>query len=153
VLTATAAAADAPLPRAEILMDVARLYENQLVDAERAEAVYRQVLQLAPQDAAIALPACRALERIYAAGDSRQLSRSCGIEVKLEDDSERGASSEAAGRAVRDGARRPAGGHRSWRARLEDDPVDAQALSALDRSTSGPRAGADSWMSFARASD
>ena len=32
VLTATAAAANAPLPRAEILMDVARLFENQLDD-------------------------------------------------------------------------------------------------------------------------
>jgi hypothetical protein len=51
-------------------------------------AVYRQVLQLAPQDAAIALPACRALERIYAGGDARQFSEILRIEVKLEDDSE-----------------------------------------------------------------
>lgn len=63
VLTATAAAAGTPLPRAEILMDVARLYEGQLDDVARAEQVYRQVLELAPDDAAIALPACRALEK------------------------------------------------------------------------------------------
>jgi tetratricopeptide (TPR) repeat protein len=81
VLTATAAAARAPMPRAEILMDVARLYETQLDDPARAEQVYRQVLELAPDDAAIALPACRALEKIYARGDSRRLAEILRAEV------------------------------------------------------------------------
>ena len=87
VLTATAAAAAAPSPRAEILMDLARLWENQLDDIERADAVYRQVLELSPDDATIALPACRALERIYAStGDNRKLCDILRLEVKLEDD-------------------------------------------------------------------
>jgi tetratricopeptide (TPR) repeat protein len=135
VLTTTAAAAAAPVPRAEILMDVARLYENQLDDVARADAMYRQVVQLAPDDASIALPACRALERIYAtAGDNRQLCDILRIEVKLEDDAE--ARRELRGRlgelceTVLDDAR---GAIEAWRARLEDDPGDAQALSALDR--------------------
>ena len=135
VLVATASAAAAPLPRAEILMDVARLYENQLSDVSRADGVYRQVLQLAPDDTAIALPACRALERIYAtAGGSRQLADILLIEVKLEDDTE--ARRELRGRlgelceTVLDDAR---GAIDAWRARLEDDPSDALALSALDR--------------------
>ena len=135
VLTATAAAAAAPLPRAEILMDVARLYEGQLDDAARADAMYRQVLQLAPDDASIALPACRSLERIYAAaGDNRQLCDILRIEVKLEDDAEarrelRGRLGELCETVLDD----PRGAIEAWRARLEDDPGDAQALSALDR--------------------
>jgi len=135
VLTTTAAAAAAPVPRAEILMDVARLYENQLDDVARADAMYRQVVQLAPDDASIALPACRSLERIYAtAGDNRQLCDILRIEVKLEDDAE--ARRELRGRlgelceTILDDAR---GAIEAWRARLEDDPGDAQALSALDR--------------------
>jgi tetratricopeptide (TPR) repeat protein len=135
VLTATAGAATAPLPRAEILMDVAKLYENQLDDAKRAEGMYRQVLQLAPDDASIALPACRSLERIYAStGDNRQLGEILRIQVKLEDDSEarrelRGRLGELCETVLDD----PAGAVEAWRARLEDDPGDAQALSALDR--------------------
>jgi tetratricopeptide (TPR) repeat protein len=134
VLTTTAAAATAPLPRAEILMDVARLCETQLDDASRAEGVYRQVLQLAPSDASIALPACRALERIYARGDSRQLCDILRIEVGLEDDAAtrrelRGRLGELCETILDD----PRGAIDAWKARLEDDPVDAQALSALDR--------------------
>jgi len=134
VLTAAAAAAAAPLPRAEILMDVARLYEGQLDDVGRAEQVYRQVLELAPDDATIALPACRSLEKIYARGDSRRLSEILRIEAKLEDDP--AARRELRGRlgelceTVLD---EPRAAVDAWRARLEDDPGDAQALSALDR--------------------
>ncbi|MGD0525037.1 MAG: tetratricopeptide repeat protein [Polyangiaceae bacterium] len=135
VLTTTAAAAAAPVPRAEILMDVARLYENQLDDVARADAMYRQVVQLAPDDASIALPACRALERIYAtAGDNRQLCDVLRIEVKLEDDAEarrelRGRLGELCETVLDD----PRGAIEAWRARLEDDPGDVPALSALDR--------------------
>jgi golgin subfamily B member 1 len=135
VLTATAAAAQVPLPRAEILMDLARVCERELDDAARADAVYREVLQLAPDDAAIALPACRALERIYAAsGAHRQLGEILALEVKLEDDTE--ARRELRGRlgelceTVLD---EPRGAIEAWRARLEEDPNDAEALSALDR--------------------
>jgi golgin subfamily B member 1 len=135
VLTAAAAAAAAPVPRAEILTDVARLYESQLDDVARADAVYRQVLQLAPDDPTIALPACRALERIFAAsGDNRQLCDILRIEVKLEDDPQarrelRGRLGELCETVLDD----PRGAIEAWRARLEDDPADAQALSALDR--------------------
>ena len=135
VLTATAAAAQAPMPRAEILMDLARLSEKELDDIKRADAVYREVLLLAPEDPTIALPACRSLERISAAsGNHAQLSEILRLEVKLEDDSE--ARRELRGRlgelceTVLDDSR---GAIDAWRSRLDDDPSDAQALSALDR--------------------
>ncbi len=145
----------APLPRAEILMDLARLYEGQLDDSARAEAVYRQVLQLAPDDAAIALPACRSLERIYAAaataGSSADILR---IEVKLEDDA--GARRELRGRlgelceTVLDD---PRGGHRGVARPARRRPGRrAGAFGARPAATSGRRAGASSSRSFARAS-
>jgi len=134
ILTATAAAAGAPMPRAEILMDVARVCENDLSDTARAERVYRDVLQLAPEDRSIALPACRALEKIYARSDSRQLAEMLAIQVKLEDNAE--ARRELLGRlgelreSVLDD---PRGATEAWRSRLDDDPTDAVALASLDR--------------------
>jgi tetratricopeptide (TPR) repeat protein len=134
VLTATAAAARAPAPRAEILMDLAHLYEGQLVDQARAEGVYRQVLELSPDDATIALPACRSLERVYAQTDSRRLAEILRIEVKLEDDGEarrelRGRLGELCESVLDD----PKAAIEAWRARLDDDPNDTVALSSLDR--------------------
>jgi tetratricopeptide (TPR) repeat protein len=134
VLTATAAAAEAPLPRAEILMDVARLHETTLGDVSRAEAAYRQVLQLAPTDASIALPACRALDHLYLHGDGRQLREILQIEIELEDDAQaqrdlRARLGELCEVVLGDSA----GAIEPWRARLDADASDAEALAALDR--------------------
>jgi tetratricopeptide (TPR) repeat protein len=134
VLTATAAAAEVPLPRAEILMDVARLHEEQLGDVERAETAYRQVLQLGPRDPSIALPACRALDRLYVRGDGRQLREILQIEIELEDDPRvqselRARLGELCEIVLGD----PAGAIAPWRARLDEDSTDAEALLALDR--------------------
>src|SRR5437016_8745107 len=45
------------------ICDLAKLYEDQLHDTARAEAVYKQVIELDPDDAVLALPAARSLER------------------------------------------------------------------------------------------
>ena len=135
VLTATAAASEAPLPRADILMDLARIHQRELDDVVRADAVYREVLELAPNDAAIALPACRALEQIYAASSANlQLCEILRLEIKLEDDPEqrrglRGRLGDLCEWALDD----VNGAIAAWSARLEDDGSDAQALGALDR--------------------
>ncbi|MGH7271700.1 MAG: tetratricopeptide repeat protein, partial [Polyangiaceae bacterium] len=134
VLMTTAGEASSPVPRAEILMDVARLYEKDLTSEDRAEAIYRQVLQLAPEDRSIALPACRSLERVYARGDSRQLCDVLRIEVRLEENTE--VRRELLGRlgelceTMHDD---PGSAVTAWRERLEIDPSDSQALLALDR--------------------
>ena len=135
VLAATATAAGAPLPRAEILMDLARWCERELHDVSRADSVYGEIVKLAPEDAAIASPACHELERIYAAaGQHREYGDILRLEVKLEDDAEtrrelRGRLGELCETLLDD----PRGAVEAWRARLEDDPSDAQALAALDR--------------------
>src|SRR5205814_620194 len=71
VLLAAAKNAEAPQPRAEILGEVAALYEE-LRDGDRAEAIHQQVLDLAPEDPSIALPATRALARQADSGEQRQ---------------------------------------------------------------------------------
>ncbi len=135
VLSKAAAVATSPLPRAEILTDVAKIYEDLLHDSARAETVYTQVLDIASDDAAIALPASRSLERIYAAaGKSAELARILRVEVKLEDNAEArrelwGRLGELAETVLDD----PKGAIEAWRARLDEDPADDRALVALDR--------------------
>jgi len=134
VVMVAAKNADSPQPRAELLGDVARIYEES-EQTERAEAVHKQVLELAPDDPSIALPAVRALERIYtAAGKKRDLADVLRAQVRLEDAvpvrrdllARLGALSE-------DELRDDAAAIAAWRMRLEDDPADEQALGALDR--------------------
>ena len=134
ILLAAAEAADAPQPRAEILGDVARIYEetNQV---ERSEAIHRQVLGLAPEDPSIALPATRALERIYAANDRpKDLVEVLRKQVDLE---ERGdVRRELLGRLgllAEDSLKDDAAAITAWKERLADDPIDGEALAALDR--------------------
>src|SRR5688500_13154720 len=66
VLMMSAKNAEAPQPRAEILGEIAKIYEE-TEEHDRAESVHRQILELAPEDASIAGPACLALERLYMA--------------------------------------------------------------------------------------
>ena len=73
VLLVSAKNAESPQPRAEILGEVAKIFEAS-EQRDRAESIYRQVMDLAPEDPSIALPAVRALERMY--GDARQEPRS-----------------------------------------------------------------------------
>ncbi len=127
--------ARSPEPRAEILSQVAHIYEDFLGDPSRAEAVYREVLQIDAADAAIALPAARSLERLYAAaGKSAELAAILEKQVKLEENV--GARRELYGRlgelygAVLDD---PKAAIVAWRARLDDDANDEVALAALDR--------------------
>lgn len=135
VLTNAAGTAPGPEARGAILMDVATIYREQLNDIARAEAVYRRVLEIDPNDPALVLPAARALEQIYAgAGDHPALVEMLRTEVRLEDDVSRRA--EIYGRlgeiceSILDDQ---SGAIAAWRARLDDTPGDVTALSALER--------------------
>lgn len=134
VLVTAAKNAEVPQPRAEILNDVAKIYEDANA-VDKAEAIYRQVLELAPEDPSIALPATRALERIYAAsGKHRELADVLRAQVRLEEHVP--ARRELLGRLgtlVEESLNDDAAAIAAWKQRLEDDPADAEALSALDR--------------------
>jgi tetratricopeptide (TPR) repeat protein len=134
VLVAAAKNADAPQPRAEILGDVAKIYEGSgLVD--RSESVHRQVLDLAPEDPSIALPATRALERIYLAGGKNvELAGVLRVQVKLEEQADvRRELLGRLGRLAEESLSDDAAAIAAWKERLEDDPADDEALASLDR--------------------
>ena len=134
VLREAASAADAPQPRADILLDVAKIHEG-IADAARAEQVYREVLELDRQDAQIALPASRALERIYGAtGRSAELADMLRVQVALEDEL-RGRKQLLArlGSLWEEQLADVPAAIGAWRTRLDDDPTDEEAIVALDR--------------------
>lgn len=132
---ALAAAASTDGARAEILGDLARVYEQSLNDPKRAEDVYRQLIDLDPEDAGIVLPAARALARILsAAGRNGELAQMLKLQTKLETDAmvrrdllaQLGDLSE---KTLDD----PKAAIEAWKSRSEDDPDDEAALAALDR--------------------
>ncbi len=134
VLMEAAEAAASPQPRAEILADVAKLHEA-MGDNARAETVYRRVLTLDPEDATLALPAARALERVYLhANKSAELADVFRVQVKLEENAdERKKILGRLGELCESTLNEPARAIEAWKMRLEDDPGDEDALAALDR--------------------
>ncbi len=135
VLTAAAGVASGAEARGAILMDVATIYREQLNDIARAEAVYRRVLEIDPNGPTLVLPAARALEQIYAgAGEHPALVDILRTEVRMEDEPARraeilGRLGEICESILEDAP----GAIAAWRARLDDTPGDATALSALER--------------------
>ncbi|WP_044241675.1 tetratricopeptide repeat protein [Chondromyces apiculatus] len=135
VLTAAGDACTTPVTQGEILMEVARIYEDLLDDANRAEQVYRRVLGIDANDPQLVIPAAQALGRIYASREQHQaLAEVLGIEVRLEDDADtRRALYERIGILYDTVLDDPTKAIEAWRARLSDDPTDVSALSALER--------------------
>ena len=134
VLLVTAKNAESPQPRAEILGEIAKIYEAS-EQADRAESIYRQVMDLAPDDPTIALPAVRALERVYVArGKHRDLADVLRVQVKLEEAAPvRRDLYARLGALAEDELKDDAAAISAWKSRLEDDPADEKALAALDR--------------------
>ncbi|WP_146653024.1 tetratricopeptide repeat protein [Labilithrix luteola] len=135
VLMAASKNAESPEQRAELLADVAKIYEES-EQTERAEAVHRQVLELAPEDPTIALPAVRALERLYATlpNKNRELADVLRVQIKLEESVP--VRRELLGRLAsicEEVLQDDAAAIVAWKMRVDDDPADEQALAALDR--------------------
>lgn len=135
VLTAAAEACPTEVTRGEILMDVARIYEDLLDDEARAEGVYKKVAAIDPNDAALVIPAAQALGRIYASrGQHDALAGALGMEVRLEHDVEkRRELFERMGGLYETVLEDADKAIEAWRSRLGDDPTDATALGALER--------------------
>ncbi|HEX4513278.1 MAG TPA: tetratricopeptide repeat protein, partial [Polyangiaceae bacterium] len=135
VLALAAKNARSPQPKGDILMAVAKIFEDLLDNATKAEGVYREVLDLDRTDPTLALPAAKALERIYAgAGRAKELGEVLRAQVELEDDvSARRTIWGRLGEIHESSLDDPQSAIQAWRARVEDDPADEQALAALDR--------------------
>ena len=135
VLSQAAEATESAELKGEILSRVAVLAEEQLNDRAQAESVYRRVLELDPNDPRLALPAARALERLYSlSNEPQKLAEMLKTRIRLEEDtqvrrdllSKLGELSETV-LGDREGA------ITAWRSRLDEGPDDAEALAALDR--------------------
>lgn len=130
-----AAAAAPKESRAEILGELAKLYEQSLNDSKRAEEVYRQLVDLDPDDADTVLPAARSLARILeASGRNQELAATLKLMTKLEPDAAvkrdlLARLGDLSDRTLDD----PRSAIEAWKARLEEDPADVAALGALDR--------------------
>jgi tetratricopeptide (TPR) repeat protein len=135
VLTQAAESTPAVNLKGEILTRVAVLYEDRLGDRTRAEAVYRRVLELDPNDPRLSLPAARSLERLYVAiNDNPRLAEMLRIEIRLEDSAAvRGELLARLGELSETVLGDANGSIGAWRSRLDDIPDDDLALSALDR--------------------
>ena len=135
VLTEAAERAETQPLRGEILMSVASICEDLLTDRTRAERVYRRVLVLDEDDAELVLPAARALERIYvAASEHAKLAEMLRVQVKHEQGGSVrrelfGRLGELCQTVLGDND----GAIAAWKARVEENPDDEQALAALDR--------------------
>jgi tetratricopeptide (TPR) repeat protein len=135
VLREAADATSALELRGEILTRVAVLYEERLDDRSQAEAVYRRVLDLDPNDPRSALPAARSLERLYGvANEPQKLAEILRIQIRLEEDIAvrrqlLGRLGELSESVLLD--RESA--INAWRSRLDESNDDEQALAALDR--------------------
>ncbi len=135
VLESASERAETPGMRGEILTEVAGIYENQLGNAEKAEATHRKVLELDPDDAELALPAARALERLYtSSGAHEKLRDTLRTQIRLEQRADVRQELEGRlGTLCETVLGDLEGAIQAWKARLEETSGDPAALSALDR--------------------
>ncbi|RYE95156.1 MAG: tetratricopeptide repeat protein [Myxococcales bacterium] len=121
--------------KAAIMMEVALVYQGPLQDPARAEEIYRRVVSLDPENPALVLPAAQALERIYeATSNPRALADTLRLEVRLESSSETRRDLWARlGDLCESVLDDPAGAIDAWKARLDEEPGDERALTALER--------------------
>lgn len=135
VLLLASEAAPAREQKAEILMEVARVYVQAIQDLSRAEEIYRRVVEIDPESPELVLPAARALEAIYeTAGNPKALAETLRLEVRLEPDGDTrrelwGRLGELSETVLED----PTGAIGAWSSRLQEDPSDDRALGALER--------------------
>ena len=131
---AAARTAESSVVRSEILMQVANVQEHGLHDVAAAERCYREIVDLDPIDASIALPAAQQLERIYVGGSQhKQLAEVLRIQEKLEDSEDRRQRLRLRlGELCRDVLGDIPGAIASYRSCVLDKADDDVALEALD---------------------
>lgn len=121
--------------RVSLLQDLAALYDERLIDHEKAERTYRRLLDVAGDDTEVITRAAVALERLY-----RGLQNARGLVDALElrarhegDPSLRRSLYAQAGEIREDELQDAAGAIAAQRARLDIEPTDREALAALTR--------------------
>lgn len=135
VLEQASLRADTPGMRGEILTEVARIYQDQLGNTVKAEETYRKVLEIDPDDAQLALPAARALEKLYtSSGEHEKLKETLTTQIRLEESADQRKEIEGRlGTLCETVLGDAEGAVTAWKARLDDNASDPEALAALDR--------------------
>ncbi|MBX3249736.1 MAG: tetratricopeptide repeat protein [Myxococcales bacterium] len=120
--------------QAELLLELARLLDERVGDAEKAEAAYRRLIAVDGDNPDSVLPAARALERIHLAANApAAVADDLRLQIRLEldDEARRGLLVRLATLLEELGQVEAAVGvHRQ---RLELDPDDLEAMLALER--------------------
>jgi tetratricopeptide (TPR) repeat protein len=126
--------AGTPQPAADLLLEVAAIYDAS-EHSNRAEYIYRRIVNLAPDDPSIALSSVRSLERILVADDrTAELAGVLRKRVLLEGAAE--TRRELYGRIAtieEDVLLDDSAAIEAWTACVQANPADVEALTALDR--------------------
>lgn len=135
VLEAAAAASQGNFLESELLLELARVYDDELGDAEAAEKTFLRLIAVDGDNPASVLPAAQALERIHLAkGDHPALARDLRLQVNLELDPEKRASLLARlATLLEETLEDQEGAIAAHRQRLDIDPNDRDALESLQR--------------------
>jgi len=126
---------DSPYLAAELLLELARVWDDSVGDAAKAEAAYSRLIAADPENAEPVVAASRALERLHLAAE-----RYDALAEDLERQARFEAEPEARGalllrlaelyETTLDDVDHAIAAHRR---RLDDDPADVAALGALER--------------------
>ncbi|MAQ13170.1 MAG: hypothetical protein CMN30_00015 [Sandaracinus sp.] len=119
----------------ELLLEIARLYDDEIQDTERAERAYEKLLEVDADNPDVVLPAARALERIHLVkGNHEKLARDYRLQIKTEFDAERrGELLVRLATLLEDELEDVAGAIAAHRERLDLDPTSRDALRSLER--------------------
>ncbi len=121
--------------QAELLLELARLWDEQLGELARAEGAYARLIDVDGDNPDSVLPAARALERIHlAAGEYEKLAQDLRLQIRLEHEPEARADLLLRlARLLEDTLEDVRGAIVAHRERLDLDPADADALRSLER--------------------
>ncbi|MEM9070179.1 MAG: tetratricopeptide repeat protein [Myxococcota bacterium] len=132
---AVESAADSGYLQAEILLELARLWDEQVGDVEAAERAFTRLIEVDGDNPDSVLPAARALERIHLAGGAyEKLAEDLRRQIRLEHDQE--ARAELLVRLatlLEETLEDVEGAIAAHRQRLDIDPADVDALRSLER--------------------
>ena len=119
----------------ELLLELARLYDEEIQDTERAEKAYERLLEVDADNPDAVLPAARALERIHLMrGNHPKLARDYRLQIATEFDAERrGELLIRLAMLLEEELDDVEGAIQAHRERLDIDPTDADALRSLER--------------------
>ncbi|MFW5920844.1 MAG: tetratricopeptide repeat protein, partial [Polyangiales bacterium] len=128
-------AEDTPYLQSELLLELARLWDEQERDVDAAERSYMRLIRVDADNPDVVLPASRALERIHLEkGNVTELAEDLRRQIRFEHDQEvRSRLLVRLADLLEDALDDIQGAIEAHRSRLEVDPANLDAMRALER--------------------